>query len=75
MTKPLSNVQLEIPQSFNYELSQEELSHFRAMLVRYFADKISDDINVLFEERDWGDEKIEEWSKDHLRTPYKNNVD
>lgn len=70
MTKPLSNTQIEILQSFNYELSEQDLRSFRELLVNYFANKISDDIDSLFDEKDWDDSQSEEWSTTHLRTPY-----
>jgi len=70
MTKPLSNTQIEILQSFNYELSEQDLRSFREMLVNYFANKISDDIDSLFDEQGWDDSQSEEWSTTHLRTPY-----
>lgn len=70
MTKPLSNTQIEILQSFNYELSEQELRSFREMLVDYFASKISDDIDSLFDEKGWDDSQSEEWATSHLRTPY-----
>ena len=70
MTRPLTNVQREILQSFNYELSEQDLRDFRRMLADYFARKVSDDIDVLFEQRGWEEKKTEEWAATHLRTPY-----
>ena len=71
MTKPLSNAQVEILQSFNYQLTDTELAAFREMLVNYFAEKISDDMDQLFEEKGWDNRKNEEWSSTHMRTPYR----
>lgn len=70
MTKPLSNAQFEILQAFNNLLSETELESFRAMLTNYFADKISADMDRLFEERGWDDSQLEEWSVSHMRTTY-----
>ena len=70
MMRPLTNVQREILQSFNYELSEHDLRDFRRMLVEYFARKVSDDVDVLFEQRGWEEKKAEEWAATHLRTPY-----
>ena len=72
MKKPLSNVQFEILQAFNYSLSETELASFRMMLTNYFANKISADIDLLFEERGWNDDKLKEWAKTHERTSYGN---
>lgn len=38
---------------------------------QYFAAKATEEMDKLFEEKGWGDEKIEEWSKARFRTPYK----
>jgi hypothetical protein len=73
MTKPLSNVQLEILQSFNYSLDDKDLRSFREMLVNYFAERISNDMDKLFNEKDWNDDQSDKWASEHLRTPYQND--
>ena len=70
MTKPLSNAQLEILQTFNFELSDEELVSFKQMLIDYFAEKISDDIDKVFEDNGWDDSVADNWAQEHMRTPY-----
>lgn len=67
----LSNLQLELLKIFSFDISEEQLLEIKALLVRYFADKVTQDMDQLFEEQGWGAEKIEEWSKEHMRTPYK----
>jgi len=74
MTQPLSNVQVEILQTFNYDLNEAELASFKKMLVDYFAERISDDIDAFFATEGWGEEQNEEWEKTHMRTPYKEKV-
>ena len=68
--KRLSNLQLELLKIFSFEIDEEQLLEIKSMLVRYFADKVTNDIDKLFEEKGWGQEKIEEWSKEHMRTKY-----
>jgi len=70
VTKQLSNLQLELLRVFNFELSEEQLKEIRALLADYFAEKVTSEMDTLFEVNDWGEEKIEEWSKDHMRTKY-----
>jgi len=41
------------------------------LISKYFAEKASDEMDKLFEQNGWGEEKIEEWGKEHMRTPYK----
>ncbi len=72
MVRPLSNTQVEILESFSFEMEAKQLQEFRQMLVDYFADKITDELDLLFEDRGWSvDEKVEEWGNEHMRTPYK----
>lgn len=69
-TKRLSNLQLELLRVFNAELSDEQLIEIRSLLAGYFAKKVTLEMDMLFEEKGWGEEKIEEWSKEHMRTKY-----
>jgi len=70
-TKGLTNLQLELLKIFSFEIKEEQLLEIKTMLSNYFADKVTNDVDKLFEEKGWGDEKIEEWSKEHMRTKYK----
>lgn len=70
MTEPLTNVQAELLQTFDYELSEADFAEFRQMLVNYFAEKISSDVDQLFKEKGWTSEKSVQWVNSHMRTPY-----
>ena len=69
-TKKLSNLQLELLRVFSFELSEEQLLEIRGLLADYFACKVSDEMDALFEANQWSEEKIEEWSQEHMRTKY-----
>jgi len=68
--KNLSNLQLELLRVFNFDLSEEQLKEIRALLADYFANKVTSEMDALFEENEWGEEKVKEWSKEHMRTKY-----
>jgi len=68
--KRLTNLQIELLEVFKYELSDDQIKEIRSLLVDYFAEKVTSGIDKLFEENNWGEEKIEEWSKEHMRTKY-----
>ncbi len=70
VTKNLTNLQLELLKVFSFELDEEQLKEIRSLLANYFADKITGEIDDLFAENDWGEEKIEEWKNEHMRTKY-----
>lgn len=40
------------------------------MLAEFFAREIDRQMDELWNEKSWGDEKIEEWKQGHFRTPY-----
>jgi hypothetical protein len=69
-TGALTNLQLEILQMFRYELEEKQLLEIRDLLARYFADKATEEMDRLWEERGWSEETMEEWSKEHMRTKY-----
>ena len=69
--KKLTNLQLELLRVFSYDLPEEQLLEIRQLLARYFAQKIDDEMDVLWEERGWTEETMRTWANEHLRTPYR----
>lgn len=68
----LSNLQLEILQTFSRPLPENQILEIRQLLADYFAKKVDDGIDELFEKNNWNvDEKVNEWLGEHQRTPYK----
>lgn len=68
----LSNLQLELLKIFSFDIGDDQLLEIKSMLVKYFATQVTNDIDQLFEDKGWGLEKIDEWSKEHMRTKHKN---
>jgi len=68
--KSLSNMQLELLKIFSVELSNEQMNEIKILLMNYFAKRVTKDFDDMFDENNWGSEKIEEWSKEHMRTKY-----
>ena len=60
-----SNVQLELLRIYSTDVSDEVLLQLRDVLSRFFADKASDEMDKLWEERDWSDDTMRDW----LNTP------
>lgn len=68
----LSNLQLELLQTFSRSLPENQILEIRQLLADYFARKVDDGIDELFEKNNWVvEEKVDEWLGEHLRTPYK----
>lgn len=71
----LSNLQLEILRTFSRPLPESQILEIRQLLADYFAEKVDDGIDELFEKNNWNvNEKVNEWLGEHHRTPYKHSV-
>ncbi len=55
---------------FSFDLSDEQLKEIKNLLSQYFADKVTHQMDPLFETNNWGEEQIEKWSNEHMRTKY-----
>ena len=69
--KKLTNLQLEILKIFTYDLPKEQLLEIRQLLAKYFAQKVDEEMNQLWEERGWTEETMREWANEHLRSDRK----
>jgi hypothetical protein len=69
-TAKLTNLQLELLQTFSYKLPDEQLIEIRQLLAQYFLDKVDAEMDQLWQENSWDSNTVEEWAKGHDRTPY-----
>jgi len=69
-TGRFNKAQLELLKMFAGNVSEEDLEAIRDFAQQYFLAKATDEMDKMLQEKGWGEEKIEEWSKAHLRTPY-----
>ncbi len=63
LDKPLTNAQLELLKMFSSDLSEADLAALRRTLANFFADRASDEMDRLWEERGWTDATMEGWVK------------
>jgi len=63
----LTNVQLEILKLFQYDLPETQLAEIKNLLAKYFAKTASDEMDKLWEEKNWNDDTISEWANERLR--------
>jgi hypothetical protein len=66
----LTNLQLELVKLFSYKVADSQLIEIKQLLGNYFAEKASDEMDKLWDENNWTEETMKEWSNEHLRTPY-----
>ena len=63
--------QMEFLQLLGRIKTEEELSELRKVVCGYYARKIDEEMDQLWAEGKWDNEKNEAVLKEHLRTPYK----
>jgi hypothetical protein len=66
----LSNLQLEILKTFSRPLPESQVLEIQKLLADYFAQKVDNEVDALFEQNNWSASKVDEWLGEHLRTPY-----
>ncbi|MBO0939566.1 hypothetical protein J2I47_23655 [Fibrella sp. HMF5335] len=67
----LTNLQLELLQTFAYSLPDEQLVEIRTLLAQYFLDKTDAEMDRLVNENGWDQSTFDAWAKGHERTVYK----
>lgn len=64
----LTNLQLELLKTFSRPLPNSQLLEIKAILADYFAKKVDNGIDELFESNNWKvEEKVEKWKNSHFR--------
>ena len=54
----------------SYIRTPEELEALERVLSEYFAKRVDEEMDKLWEEGKVSEEIIEQWGKEHMRTPY-----
>lgn len=67
----MTNLQIELMKVFRYNLDEKQLLEIRDMLANYFATKATEEIDKVWNEKGWTNETMQQFSKEHMRTPYK----
>jgi hypothetical protein len=70
MTK-LSNIQIELLKIYEEGVEEQELLEIKKVLAHFFAEKATQRMDKLWEERGWNADTMSEWLETHQRTPSK----
>ena len=70
-SKPFSPFQIEMLEMISRVSSEVEMQDIRRMLGQYFAKRAEDAIDRLWDNGVLNEDVMEEWKKEHMRTPYK----
>lgn len=66
----LNPTQLHLLRLFSFAKNEESLNEIKMALTAYFAQKVEEDMDALWETGEWDQEKNEAVLKEHQRTPY-----
>lgn len=65
--KGLTNLQLELLKIFSIPLQEEQLRDIKSILTQYFAEKATEEMDRLWEEKGWSNDTMREWAQEHVR--------
>jgi hypothetical protein len=67
----LNEAQMSILRLLGSMKTVEEVDELRQVICDYYARRVDDEVDKLWESGQWDNEKNEAVLKEHLRTPYK----
>lgn len=67
----LTNLQHELLRVFKYDLKEDQLLEIKNLLADYFSKRLTQEMDELWKKNNLNDKTIDQWSKEHMRTPYK----
>lgn len=74
-TGKFTQPQLELLRMFSHQFPEKVWMEIRDLLSAYFLKKATEEMDNLFKQKEWGDDKIKEWAQTHMRTSYNNKTD
>ena len=66
----LSNLQIELLKTFSRPIPENQVLEIQQLLIDYFAKKVDNKVDELFDDNNWDSSKVDEWLGEHHRTPY-----
>ena len=70
-TTVLNPTQLHLLKMFSFAKNEDTLCELKEALSAYFSKKVEDEMDELWNEGEWDNEKNDSILKEHLRTPYR----
>jgi hypothetical protein len=75
LSVPLNNAQLELLKMFasskSYEFTEEDILEIKRFITRFWAKKLEEETDRVWEERNLTQEDMDRWLHTHERTPYR----
>jgi hypothetical protein len=61
ISKPLSNIQMELLKLYSMNIDDKDLLHFKNYLAQFFMQKAIDEADKVWDEKGYSDELMDEW--------------
>ncbi|MDX1943260.1 MAG: hypothetical protein SFU99_22030 [Saprospiraceae bacterium] len=71
----LNPIQLHLLRLFAKEMTNKELEEVKTLLMEYYDQKVSEEVDAIWEKRDMSAETMEELLNKHIRSPYRESAD
>lgn len=65
--QPFTNVQLELLKTFSHQLSDTDLIELRKTLAIFFAERLIQQANEVWEEKNWSDKDVDSMLNTKMR--------
>ncbi|NCA86658.1 MAG: hypothetical protein EOM83_14000 [Clostridia bacterium] len=65
--KSLSNVQIELLRLYANDVKDEQLEEIKLLLAKYFAQKATEAMDEIWEEKNLSEQDMINWSNEHNR--------
>ena len=66
----LNQAQMDFLRLLAHFTKEEEVKELNDLVCEYYARKVDEEMDRLWDEGKWSEEKIQETLQEHLRTPY-----
>lgn len=66
----LNQAQMDFLRLLAHFTTEEEVKELNDVVCKYYAQKVDEEMDRLWDEGKWNNEMIEETLHEHLRTPY-----
>lgn len=71
LSEKFSKAQLKLIQLFAGELPESDLAVLKKILLRFKAERLMDNADKIWEEKNWSNDDIKRLLQIRMRTPYK----
>jgi len=68
--QPFNDAQIELLKAMSYLETEQDLKELKFALSKFFADRADREMDSLWDEGKVNDTVLEQWSHEHMRTPY-----